>query len=196
MKVIFAILSYLLGAVPSGYLLFKLTERKDIRQFGSHNIGATNVMRLKGWRAALPVALADMLKGFLPPLLALRIFEDRRLALVSAFLAVAGHCYPVYIRFRGGKGVATAVGAALALAPLPLAGTMPVFLGVVRVTRFVSLGSILAVLALPGLVLAFGQGGETALWAASVAALVILKHRANIGRLLAGTERKLGEKLA
>jgi acyl phosphate:glycerol-3-phosphate acyltransferase len=196
MKVLYALLSYLLGAVPTGYLVFRLTERKDIRQFGSRNIGATNVMRLKGWKSALPVALADALKGFLPAFLAMRLFGDRRLALVAGLLAVAGHCFPVYIRFRGGKGVATTVGAGAALAPVPLAGALTVFLAAVGLTRFVSLGSILAVVALPGLVLAFGGGWETALWGAAVATVVVLKHGANIGRLLAGTERKLGEKAA
>lgn len=196
MKVLFIVLSYLFGAVPTGYLAYKLSERKDIREFGSQNTGATNVMRLKGWKLAIPVVLVDVLKGFLPAFLALRIFGDTRLALAASFVAVVGHCYPVYIRFRGGKGVATTVGAAAAVGPVPLLFSAAVFLVVVGLTRYVSLGSILAVTAFPVLTLALGKGAETALWGVAIAALVIFRHRGNIGRLLAGRERKLGEKAA
>ncbi len=195
MKVLFVLLSYLVGAIPTGYLAFKLSERKDIREHGSRNTGATNVMRLKGWTLAVPVVVVDVLKGFLPAFLALRLFDDPRLALVAAFMAVVGHCYPVYIRFRGGKGVATTVGAAAAVGPAPLLLCAVVFAGVVALTRYVSLGSILAVTAFPVLALILGQGAETALWGLAIAALVVFRHRANIGRLLAGRERKLGEKV-
>lgn len=194
MKVLFIVLSYLFGAVPTGYLAYKLSERKDIRGFGSQNTGATNVMRLKGWKLAIPVVLVDVLKGFLPAFLALRLFGDTRLALAASFVAIVGHCYPVYIRFRGGKGVATTVGAAAAIGPVPLLFSAAVFLVVVGLTRYVSLGSILAVTAFPVLTLALGKGTEPALWGVAIAALVIFRHRGNIGRLLAGRERKLGEK--
>jgi glycerol-3-phosphate acyltransferase PlsY len=194
MKALFAVLSYLLGAVPTGYLVFKLSERGDIRDFGSRNTGATNVMRLKGWKLAVPVVLADVLKGFLPAFLAFRLFGDPRLALVASFLAVLGHCYPVYIRFRGGKGVATTVGAAAALAFTPLLVSLTVFLIVVGLTRYVSLGSILAVASFPVLVHLFDGRSETVVWGAAIAVLIVFKHRGNIGRLLAGRERKLGEK--
>ncbi len=194
MKALFAVLSYLLGAVPTGYLVFKLTERKDIRKFGSRNTGATNVMRLKGWKLAVPVVAADVLKGFLPAFLAFRLFGDPRLALIASFLAVVGHCYPVYIRFRGGKGVATTVGAAAALAFGPLLISLAVFLVVISLTRYVSLGSVLAVISFPVFVRVFGGGMETVSWGGAIMALVVLKHRDNIGRLLAGRERKLGEK--
>lgn len=195
MKVLFVLLSYLVGAIPTGYLAFKLSERKDIREQGSRNTGATNVMRLKGWKLAVPVVVIDVLKGFLPAVLALRLFDDPRLALVAAFMAVVGHCYPVYIRFRGGKGVATTVGAAAAVGPVPLLLCAVVFAGVVALTRYVSLGSILAVTAFPVLALILGKGAETALWGLAIAALVVFRHRANIGRLLAGRERKLGGKV-
>jgi glycerol-3-phosphate acyltransferase PlsY len=194
MKALFAILSYLLGAIPTGYLVFKLSARKDIREFGSRNTGATNVMRLKGWKLAVPVVFADVLKGFLPAFLALRLFGDPRLALIASFLAVVGHCYPVYIRFRGGKGVATTVGAATALAVAPLLVSLTVFLVLVGLTRYVSLGSILAIVSFPVFVHVFGGGVETVAWGAAITVLVVLKHRGNIGRLLAGRERKLGEK--
>lgn len=194
MKILFAVLSYLLGAVPTGYLVFKLSERKDIRQFGSRNTGATNVLRLKGLKLAVPVVLADVLKGFLPPFLAFRLFGDPRLALIASFLAVVGHCYPVYIRFRGGKGVATTVGAAAALVFAPFLVSVTVFLVVVGLTRYISLSSILAVISLPLFVHVFGGGVETVVWGIAIAVLVVFKHRGNIGRLFAGRERKLGEK--
>lgn len=194
MKILFIVLSYLFGAVPTGYLVFKLSERKDIREFGSRNTGATNVLRLKGLKLAVPVVLADALKGFLPAFLALRLFGDLRLALIASFLAVVGHCYPVYIRFRGGKGVATTVGAAAALAFPPLLVSLAVFLTVIGLTRYVSLGSILAVVFFPVFVYVFGGGTETVAWGAAIMVLVVFKHRGNIGRLLAGRERKIGEK--
>lgn len=194
MKVLFAVLSYLLGAVPTGYLVFKLSERKDIRRFGSRNTGATNVLRLKGLKLAVPVVLADVLKGFLPAFLTFRLFGDPRLALIASFLAVVGHCYPVYIRFRGGKGVATTVGAAAALAFAPFLVSVTVFLVSVGLTRYISLSSILAVISFPIFVHVFGGGVETVVWGIAIAVLVVFKHRGNIGRLLAGRERKLGEK--
>jgi acyl phosphate:glycerol-3-phosphate acyltransferase len=196
MKVLFVVLSYLLGAVPTGYLAYRLSERRDIREHGSRSTGATNVMRLMGWKLAVPVVVVDVLKGFLPAFLAIRLFGDLRLALVASFLAVAGHCYPVYIRFRGGKGVATTVGAAAAVGFVPLLICAVVFLAVVGLTRYVSLGSILAVAAFPVLALILGAGAETALWGVAIATLVVFRHRGNIGRLLAGRERKLGEKAA
>ncbi|HEX2695878.1 MAG TPA: glycerol-3-phosphate 1-O-acyltransferase PlsY, partial [Acidobacteriota bacterium] len=171
MKVLFIVLSYLLGAVPTGYLAYRLSERRDIREHGSRSTGATNVMRLKGWKLAVPVVVVDVLKGFLPAFLAVRLFGDPRLALVASFLAVAGHCYPIYIRFRGGKGVATTVGAATAVGFVPLLLCAAVFLVVVGLTRYVSLGSILAVTAFPVLALILGAGAETALWGAAIAAL-------------------------
>lgn len=196
MKILFIVLSYLLGAVPTGYLAYKLSGQGDIREHGSRNTGATNVMRLKGWKLAIPVVVVDVLKGFLPAFLAFRIFGDPRLALAASFAAVVGHCYPVYIRFRGGKGVATTVGAAMAVGLVPLFVCAALFLAVVGLTRYVSLGSVLAVTAFPLLALAFGAGSETVLWGFAIAALILFRHRANIGRLLAGRERKLGEKAA
>jgi acyl phosphate:glycerol-3-phosphate acyltransferase len=191
MKILFAILAYFFGAVPTGYLVFRLSEKKDIRRFGSGNTGATNVMRLKGWRHALPVVAADILKGFLPPFLAMKFFGDHRLALAAAFLAIVGHCYPVYIRFRGGKGVAASVGAFAAIAFVPFGLCLAVFLLTVALTRFVSLGSILAAASFPLVVLLLGGGRETVIWGAAVALLIIAKHHENIGRLLHGRERKL-----
>lgn len=196
MKVLFAILAYLFGAIPTGYLLFKLSEKKDIRKFGSRNTGATNVMRLKGWKYAVPVAMFDVLKGFLPAFLAVKLFRDPQLALIASFLAVLGHCFPVYIRFRGGKGVAVTIGAFAAVAFRPFLLSAGVFILVVVLSRYVSLGSILAVLTFPASTFLFRGRIEAVIWGIAIAALVIVKHSGNIGRLLKGRERKFGERLS
>jgi len=196
MKVLFAVLAYLVGAIPTGYLLFKLSEEKDIREFGSRNTGATNVMRLKGWKYAVPVAVFDVLKGFLPAFLAVKLFRDPRLALMASFLAVLGHCFPVYIRFRGGKGVAATVGAFAAVAFRPFLLSAGVFVLIVVLSRYVSLGSIMATLSFPVWVVLFHGKPMMAVWGIAVASLVILKHSGNIRRLLKGRERRFGERIS
>jgi len=196
MKVLFAVLAYLVGAIPTGYLLFKLSEEKDIREFGSRNTGATNVMRLKGWKYAVPVAVFDVLKGFLPAFLAVKLFRDPRLALMASFLAVLGHCFPVYIRFRGGKGVAATVGAFAAVAFRPFLLSAGVFVLIVVLSRYVSLGSIMATLSFPVWVVLFHGKPMMAVWGIAVASLVILKHSGNIRRLLKGRERRFGERVS
>jgi len=195
-RLLLAAASYLLGAFPTGYLLFRTSERKDIRSFGSGATGATNVLRLKGWRLAIPVAVIDVAKGFLPAFLAARIFSDPVFSAVCAFLAVAGHCFPVYIGFQGGKGVAPAAGAMFALAPLAAAGCLAVFIGAVSLTRYISLGSILAALAFPPFLLLLGAPGPFILWTLPLVAIIWIRHAANIGRLIRGRERKFGEKAA
>lgn len=116
MKILFLLASYLLGSLPIGYILFWISEKKDIRNVGSGSTGASNLFRLKGWKFALPALLIDVLKGVLPAYLALRVLSDIRLAALAALLAVLGHCFPVYLKFRGGKGVATTMGAFAVLA--------------------------------------------------------------------------------
>lgn len=194
MKILYAVFSYLLGAIPSGYIFFFISEKKDIRNFGSQATGATNVFRLKGWKYGLPVLLIDFLKGFLPVFLALNIFQDRPLALICAFLVVVGHCFPVYIKFKGGKGIATAFGACVALAFVPSLLSLVIFLTTVGISRYVSLGSLLAALSYPLLILAFNRELEIAYTTFALFLLIVLTHRGNIKRLFKGTERKLGEK--
>ena len=196
MKVLFAVLAYLVGAIPTGYLLFKLSEEKDIREFGSRNTGATNVMRLKGWKYAVPVVVFDVLKGFLPAFLAVKLFRDPRLALMASFLAVLGHCFPVYIRFRGGKGVAATVGAFAAVAFRPFLLSAGVFVLIVVLSRYISLGSIMATLSFPVWVVLFHGKPMMAVWGIAIASLVILKHSGNIRRLLKGRERRFGERIS
>jgi len=195
MKIAFAFLSYFLGSFPTGYLLFYLNQKKDIRNFGSQSTGATNVLRLMGWKFALPVIVVDILKGFLPVFIALKIFPDRRFALLCGFLSVLGHCFPILLKFKGGKGVATAAGALFAVAILPALISLIVFLLVILMTRYVSLGSLTAGLSLPFSVC--WLTGETDLIYLSVALflLVLVRHTGNIQRLVLRTERRLGEKV-
>src|SRR4030042_3423986 len=153
MRIFIAAAAYLGGSIPTGYLLVRLTARKDIRQFGSRSMGATNVLRVKGWRVALPVAVIDVLKGFLPAFFALKYYGDPVFAAFCAFLSVVGHCFPFSIGFKGGKGVATSLGAYAAIAWVPLLACLGLFLMIVAVRRHVSLGSLVGSLAFPFLVL-------------------------------------------
>jgi glycerol-3-phosphate acyltransferase PlsY len=196
MKVLVALASYLLGSVPTGYLLSRWSGTKDVRDFGSGSTGATNVLRVKGWKVALPVVVFDILKGFLPAFLALRWFDDPVFSAFCGLLAVVGHCYPFSIGFRGGKGVATSLGAFAAIAWAPCLASVGLFLVVVGLTRFVSLGSILGALAFPFIVLVAGGSAAVAGIALAIAALVVFRHGGNIRRLLHGAERKLGERSA
>ncbi|MCJ7681983.1 MAG: glycerol-3-phosphate 1-O-acyltransferase PlsY [Candidatus Aminicenantes bacterium] len=194
MTILMSVIAYLFGAIPTGFVIYYLSEKKDIRQFGSGSTGATNVLRLKGWKYAVPVLVFDLLKGFLPVILSLLLFEDRRIALLSAFFAVLGHCFPVYIRFKGGKGVATTFGAFAPLAIGPVGIALSVFILTIMLTRYVSLGSLLATLSLiPTIFLLKGDSGLTGL-AAVVFLVVCLRHTGNIKRLLTGKEQKFGKK--
>jgi len=195
MKILFALASYLVGAFPTGYVLFRSLEKKDIRSYGSGATGATNVLRLKGWVYALPVALIDILKGYLPAFLAMKIFGDERLAAVSAGMAVLGHCFPIYIGFKGGKGVATAAGAMFSLDFLPSLGSVGVFVLTVALTRYVSLGSILAVICFPVFILLLRGPTELILLSLPILLIILIRHLENFKRLLRGKERKLGQKV-
>lgn len=194
MKILFAVFSYLIGSFPTGYILYFLSEKKDVREYGSQSIGATNIFRLKGLSFAIPVILVDILKGFLPVFLALKFFPDERFALFCGFLAVLGHCFPIYIKFKGGKGVATAVGVYLVLASWPLLIGIGVFIFIIALTRYVSLGSILAMMSIPFSIYFLSGNQEIAILSVAIFLLIVIKHGGNIHRLIKGNERKLGEK--
>lgn len=195
MKILFVLLAYLIGSFPTGFVFFRLSEKKDIRQFGSQSMGATNVLRLKGWKYALSVMIVDIFKGFLPVFLAMRLFSDQTFALVCGFMAVLGHCFPVYIKFRGGKGVATTVGMFAAVALKPLLFMLVIFVAVAALTRYVSLGSLLASMSFPAFAFLFKEEKEILWLGLAIFLLIAFKHRSNIRRLLAGNEKKLGEKI-
>ncbi len=184
--------AYLVGAIPFGLLLAR-SQGVDVRQGGSGNIGATNVARLAGKKLGLATLMLDILKGLLPMLVAGQVLQgqihrDLWLALVGA-AAVLGHMFPVYLRFRGGKGVATGLGVFLALSPLALAGSLVLFLLAVRFSGYVSLGSLLAAAAMPLWLLLLGEPGWKIWLALFVAVMIWIKHRANMERLVAGTEK-------
>ena len=191
---VIVVAAYLLGAVPFGFLIYKLKGGEDIRRVGSGNIGATNVVRAAGWGAGLVTLALDMAKGYLAVWAAGRLANSDPLWPAAAALAVMlGHAFSVFLRFHGGKAVATAVGAYLALAPVPLAASAGVFVATVAVTRYVSLGSILGASCFPLFLWLLG-GGPTPVLAAAVlsALLIVWRHQQNIRRLLAGAESRLG----
>ena len=190
--------SYLVGAIPTSYAVGRLFRGIDLRQHGSRNLGATNVYRVLGWRYAIPVALLDMLKGFMPVLLfAPRALPSPLFALACGVMAVVGHVFSVFVRFKGGKGVATAAGVVLALTPFALLACLGVWAAIVFATGYVSLGSIAAAAVLPAAVFLLHPGRRGLVWVdAILAAAIIWLHRANIGRLLKGTESRFKRRSA
>jgi glycerol-3-phosphate acyltransferase PlsY len=193
------IASYLLGAIPTSYLAGRLFRGIDLREHGSKNLGATNLYRLLGWRFAVPVGLFDVAKGAIPVLLfAPRVSGSELFALACGLAAVVGHVFSVFVRFRGGKGVATAAGVMLALTPAALGVAALVWAILVFLTGYVSLGSIAAAAIFPlAVYLLEHPDRPEILWMdAAVAAGIIWLHRANIRRLLNGTENRFGRRAA
>ena len=185
--------AYLLGAIPTSYVVARLAAGVDLREFGSKNLGATNLFRLLGWKAAIPVGLFDVAKGAAPVLAFLATGgQPRWWALVLGMAAVVGHVYSPFVRFKGGKGIAAAAGAFLAYTPGAIAAVAVVWAALVFSTGYVSLGSICAAVSFP-LCVALLYPASGALWiAAGAAAFVVFAHRGNIRRLLAGTEARFG----
>jgi glycerol-3-phosphate acyltransferase PlsY len=189
--------SYLLGAIPTSYITARLFRHIDLREHGSRNLGATNLYRVLGWRYALPVGLLDMAKGLIPVLLfAPRASQSQLFGLICGMMAVLGHVYSVFVRFRGGKGVATAAGVMLALTPAALGASFAVWFIVVGLTGYVSLGSILSAAVFPLAVWVLDPPEQAAIfWLdIAVAAAIIWLHRGNIRRLLKGTENRFGRR--
>lgn len=194
------IAAYLLGSIPFGYLIVKMGSGSDVRGAGSGNIGATNVTRVAGKGAGLATLLLDVGKGYLAVWLATRWSHGNiRWMMAAAVAVVLGHTFSCWLRFRGGKGVATGLGVFLAVAWQAVLATLLVWLVVVAFWRYVSLGSVVAAAALPILVYLFYAPGHAPPLAVSfgsvaVAIIVIFKHRENIARLIAGTESRLRRK--
>ena len=186
-------LIYLVAAVPTGVVLTRLMGLEDVRTRGSGNIGATNVYRVAGKLPGILTLLGDILKGFLPLLAVKYWLAPTPLQLgVAGVVAIVGHCYPVYLRFKGGKGVATAFGIFLVLDPPALLGGGLAFLAAVALTRYISLGSVLAAIAVPLFTLLFGRPLPMVLSACVIGALIVWRHRDNLQRLLKGTENRFG----
>jgi glycerol-3-phosphate acyltransferase PlsY len=191
-KIILIIFAYLLGSIPTGLLLSRALAGKDPRQQGSRNIGATNVMRTAGKVLGIITLLGDVLKGIIPVLIALWLVKEECWWVAGTGLAAfLGHCFPVYLRFKGGKGVATALGVFLPLAPFAVVLDIFFFAGVVATSRIVSVGSILGAIAMPILIWLLGYPLPSVILGICVALLIIYRHKENIQRLLGGRENKL-----
>ena len=185
------IVIYLIAAIPTGVVLAKVMGYEDVRDKGSGNIGATNVYRVAGKLPGILTLVGDILKGFLP-LLACKAWltpTPAQLGIACA-TAIVGHCYPVYLKFRGGKGIATALGIFLVLSPAALLGAAIVFGITVAISRFISLGSVLAAMSAPLLVLMLDEPQPIFLATLFIATLIVWRHRSNIKRLMDGSENR------
>ena len=197
-----AVIAYLVGSIPTGYLMAR-AKGIDIRSVGSGNIGATNVFRILGKGPGIVVLLIDALKGYIPAKLLPMVFapdviaeglKHQNIAIVAGFFAIIGHNYTCWLRFKGGKGVATSAGVLIAWVPMALLIALGTWIVVFAVSRYVSLASILAAVVLPFAVWGTGERGTMIGIATVISLLAIYKHRANIQRLIAGTENRIGKK--
>ena len=185
---------YVLGSIPFAFLLSR-QQGIDLRRSGSGNVGASNVLRTTGVRAALLAMALDGVKGALAVLVAQLLSAGAIAAVIAAFASVIGHVYPIWLRFRGGKGVATAAGAFAVLAPEALGIASCVFLVAVLATRFISVGSIAGALTLALVASVSDAPGVIAFGATASALVIIYRHRENLARLVAGTERRIGQRV-
>ena len=186
------LIGYGVGSLPLGYFVANRAKGIDLRRVGSGNVGAANVYRTAGLAVALIVVLADVAKGASSVFFAARLTTGAADPIAAGVAAIIGHVYPVWLRFHGGKGVATACGVFWMLAPLATAASATVFVIVVWLTRYVSLGSIVATLALPPLAWFTDKSIPVVIGAAVAAALIVQRHHANLARLQQGSERRLG----
>jgi acyl phosphate:glycerol-3-phosphate acyltransferase len=185
--------AYLLGSIPFPYLLAKLKTGQDIREMGSGNVGATNVMRTAGKTVGLITLVLDIAKGATAVLLGRYLLDQAAGAAAAGFFAVLGHAYPIFLGFRGGKSVATGGGAFLMLSPFGILSSIAIFILALATVRIVSVSSILASGMFPLFAWLFGAERSVVIWGAICASLIIFRHRLNIQRLIHGTERKMGE---
>lgn len=184
------LIAYMIGTIPFGVVVARWMGSPDPRTRGSGNIGCTNVLRVAGKRAAILTLVMDATKGVLAVWAAGALMGTTAWAEASGIAAVAGHVFPVWARFRGGKGVATGIGALLVLSPATAFSLIGIWLLVLGVSRYVSLASVIAAAALP--VAAIFLGAGSTIFAPVVAAMIIFRHRENLMRLRHGTEAKLG----
>lgn len=188
-----AIIAYLIGCINNAYILTKYTMKIDIRNYGSGNAGATNVLRVLGYKAAAPVFALDVLKGVVAVLIGKYLLGNTG-AMIAGIAVVCGHNWPVFLKFRGGKGIATSVGVIMTVSPL--LGLIALVIGVTVIvfTKYVSLGSITGTIAFVFLNALFWNSVQIFIFSLILASLAIFQHRSNIRRLLTGTESKLGQK--
>ena len=186
--------AYLIGSIPFGFLLARFWKGIDIRQHGSGNIGATNVWRTLGKGPGIIVLLLDALKGVTAVLLAKQLGTTDLVVLAAALAVMMGHSFPLWLGFKGGKIIATGAGAVLAITPVPLLLALLVWVITVALSRYVSLGSILAALSLPIWVFLFDHDPAIFVFSLLAASFAVWKHRSNIKRLINGTEFRFGQK--
>ena len=188
------LLSYLIGAVPFGLLFTRWFSHIDVRTVGSGNIGATNVLRAAGKKAALLTLLADCIKGLLPVLAIRLLLNDDYTSMLSGAAALLGHTFPVYLGFKGGKGVATSFGVALALTPLAALASLITWAVAAFLWRYSSLAALTAFALYPLYTFSFYPSQNLRLLSLFLFGMIYVKHRENIKRLIAGTESKIGKK--
>ncbi len=189
-----AIISYLLGSIPFGLLFARLYSNVDVRTVGSGNIGATNVLRASGKKAAILTLLADCVKGLAPVLAFKFLFHDDWLTTASAAAAVLGHNYPVYLKFKGGKGVATSYGVVLAVAPWLALICLISWLPTALIWRYSSLSALLSFALYPIITFLTCDARPQRLLSLFIFGMIYYRHRGNIKRLIAGVEPKIGQK--
>lgn len=190
MYLILGIGSYLIGSIPFSYLIPKWIGKIDIRTMGSGNTGTTNVLRTLGMKVGVLAFIGDFFKGIIPALVGL-LWLGELGGIIGGSLAVLGHCYPVWLKFKGGKGVATSAGILLVLMPDIFLVLMIVQFVIILLTRYMSLASLISALLLPLLAFTFSKSDQMIIFSTILAAFVIFKHRSNIIRLIKGTESKL-----
>lgn len=184
-QTLYLLIAYLLGALPMGLFIGKGFYNTDIRQYGSKNLGATNAYRVLGLKAALIVFALDAAKGAIGVYL---LSPDSSLMVLGGLCAMIGHNWPIYLRFKGGRGVATGLGVLLALSPVSGIVAFSVWALIVKATKYVSLGSIIAAILVPFVMYFLGEDMPKIVFGAVAAAFVVLRHRENIKRLLTGKE--------
>jgi acyl phosphate:glycerol-3-phosphate acyltransferase len=191
MMIVVVLAAYLIGSIPFALLLARQWGA-DLRLVGSGNLGAANVMRASGLTAGVLVALLDIGKGAASVWLAARITDGAELPAVAGLAAIVGHIYPVWLRFRGGKGVATACGVFSILTPAAIPPVLALFAATVWLTKYISLGSVVATLALPPIAYALGSPAAAVAAGVAAAAMIVFRHRSNVWRIWGRTERRLG----
>jgi len=190
-----AVLGYLIGSIPFALVLAR-QRGLDLRKVGSGNLGAANVFRASGATAGVLVAVLDIGKGAVSVLVAEQLSDGPAWPAVAGLAAIVGHVYPIWLRFRGGKGVATACGVFAVLTPLAAAPALAAFLATVWITRYISLGSVVASVVLPPLTYVTGSSAPVVAAGVAASILIVFRHRSNLARLASGTERRIGARVA
>ena len=187
--------AYLIGSIPFALVLARRWGVQDLHGIGSGNIGAANVLRASGIRAGVVVAILDIAKGAAGVAVGGRIAGAEHAEALAGFAAVVGHIYPIWLKFRGGKGVATACGAFTVLAPLAVPPAFVAFVATIWMTRYISIGSVVATVVLPPVAYLAGYPAPVVASSCAAAALIVFRHRSNLARVRVGTERRVGARV-